>query len=966
VLAVGLLTPGFADASLVAERITEDNASERLIGGPDAIGGVGDWYLANDVVEVIVDDPAREHGKLNHGGTIVDAGLRGRRGEDQFARLFPIVNMNQRVLLNYDTMWAEVEPGDAWARLVVSSSQGMSTLQRGGALARWFDLLVPATEEVEKVFVETEYKVFPGEPFVHITTTLRNEGDRPAPVFAYGDVWMRGGRGMRSFVGNTLQPERSRGFHHRSFDQHHMLAAGEAMAPFTFVAMAGLPQFPPVAYAIFTPERARRGLLNFGVTGRHVTFVNAFISDPDWEEASPWRILAATREKLPGGAAWSFERRLLVSGGDDIAAATDVIFPLLGLADGSSGVAGRVAPPNLRASIAVETLREGAPVTQIATATEGPVAGSYRAVLPPGEYVLTLRAEHREARRLPVTVEAGRFSEVPLQRFEQTGFMRFAPAFADGGPGRLIVSGVGESHDPTFGAELLDFRIDGEPVASGTETNEIHFVGNDRDPSRVALPAGRYRITATRGPEFEIAQVEIEVPGSGGEVRVEPFELRRVVALRGIASGDFHVHAQASDDSGMGNEARLRSYVAEYVDVMVTSDHDNLADFEPALDALGVRDRIRVLQGVEITSSVPSGPAPWTIGHHNAWPIPRLPTAHRGGAPPSQNLSVAELYSRLRSDYGARVVQLNHPFGKEPGPIEESYFTHLGRAGEPYDPARPIDADPNRLLLERASDGHTRAIDFDAIEVMNGSSFERYRRGREAWYSLLKQGFRRTATGNSDSHGPDQKAGYPRNYVYVDRKDFDPQTFDAAIREGRLFTTNGPLIAAFRANDARMGETAVAVDGRVRVQLAVAAAPWVPVDEVRLLVNGEVVRTYRDLVAAEKVMRLLRTEELDLERDAFLTLEAGAPLDADPARWCAERGGVYASLIAPGFVAQALSNPIYVDVDGDGRFASPGLAPPDDAAGASRRLVVTALVLLLLAVVWWRLRVRAGLQGGGV
>jgi hypothetical protein len=279
---------------------------------------------------------------------------------------------------------------------------------------------------------------------------------------------MRGGRGMRSFVGNTLSVDRSRGFHHRSFDHRDMLAAREAMAPFTFVAMAGLPRFPPVVYAIFTPERARRGLLNFGVTGKHVTFVSAFTSDPDWEEVSLLRILAATRKELAGGAEWSFERRLLVSGGDDIAAVTDVIFPLLGRADGSSGVAGRVAPAHVRAVVHVETARDGVPVTQVATATQGPEAGRYRAVLPPGEYVLTVRAEHRKARRLPVTVEAGRFAEVRLQSFEETGFVRFDPAFADGGPGRLIVSGMDEWRDPTFGAELLDFRIDGEPVSSGT------------------------------------------------------------------------------------------------------------------------------------------------------------------------------------------------------------------------------------------------------------------------------------------------------------------------------------------------------------------------------------------------------------------------------------------------------------------------------------------------------------------
>ena len=42
-------------APLVAERITDANFPCRTIGGPDAIGGVGDWYLANDVVEVVVD-----------------------------------------------------------------------------------------------------------------------------------------------------------------------------------------------------------------------------------------------------------------------------------------------------------------------------------------------------------------------------------------------------------------------------------------------------------------------------------------------------------------------------------------------------------------------------------------------------------------------------------------------------------------------------------------------------------------------------------------------------------------------------------------------------------------------------------------------------------------------------------------------------------------------------------------------
>ncbi len=74
-------------------------------------------------------------------------------------------------------------------------------------------------------------------------------------------------------------------------------------------------------------------------------------------------------------------------------------------------------------------------------------------------------------------------------------------------------------------------------------------------------------------------------------------------------------------------------------------------------------------------------------------------------------------------------------------------------------------------------------------------------------------------------------------------------------------------------------------------------------------------------------MRLRERVELDLPRDSFLTLEAGAPLDAVPAEWAASHAGEYAEVVARGFLPAAFTNPIWVDVDGDGRFAAPGLPP---------------------------------------
>jgi hypothetical protein len=508
--------------------------------------------------------------------------------------------------------------------------------------------------------------------------------------------------------------------------------------------------------------------------------------------------------------------------------------------------------------------------------------------------------------------------------------------------------------------ELLGFRLDGRPAESASETRDLVFGALPGDPERLALPPGRYRLTATRGLEWDAASLELELPEEGSELLVPPFALARALALPGMTSADLHVHAAASDDSGVPVEARIRSFLAEGVDVIASTDHDHLGSYEPALAALGAGGRLRVIQGVEVTSSAPLPTAPWTLGHHNAWPIPYRPLAPHRGAPPSQEISVAELYASLRREYGARVLQMNHPLGREPGIERGSYLSHLGVAGEPYRPELPLDAEPNRWLLAVAADGRTRALDFDLFEVMNGRDFDQYLRTREVWYSLLRQGLRRTGTGNSDTHGPDEVAAYPRNYVAVGRG-ASAEDFDAALVAGRSFFTTGPLLLRFAANGAGMGETAAAPGGRVRVELALAAAPWVPVDEVRLLLDGRVLRRFATDPpgAAREGVRFRRELELRLARDAFLTLEAGAPLDADPEAWGRERGGLYARAVAPGFVPQLVANPIWIDVDGDGiaSLPAPGARAPD--AGAVERLVATAALVVALALVWWRLRARA-------
>ena len=56
VFALAVVAARGAGAVPIAGRITGAEAAQRLFGGSDAAGGIGDWYVSNGVVEAIVDD----------------------------------------------------------------------------------------------------------------------------------------------------------------------------------------------------------------------------------------------------------------------------------------------------------------------------------------------------------------------------------------------------------------------------------------------------------------------------------------------------------------------------------------------------------------------------------------------------------------------------------------------------------------------------------------------------------------------------------------------------------------------------------------------------------------------------------------------------------------------------------------------------------------------------------------------
>jgi hypothetical protein len=88
----------------------------------------------------------------------------------------------------------------------------------------------------------------------------------------------------------------------------------------------------------------------------------------------------------------------------------------------------------------------------------------------------------------------------------------------------------------------------------------------------VRLPAGEYKVTYTRGPEYVVMQKSITVPSA--EKHRESFRLKRWIDLakRGWFSGDHHVHAAGcghyeSPTAGVTPESMMRHILGEDLDV---------------------------------------------------------------------------------------------------------------------------------------------------------------------------------------------------------------------------------------------------------------------------------------------------------------------------------------------------------------------------------------------------------------
>jgi hypothetical protein len=333
----------------------------------------------------------------------------------------------------------------------------------------------------------------------------------------------------------------------------------------------------------------------------------------------------------------------------------------------------------------------------------------------------------------------------------------------------------------------------------------------------VALSPGWYKVLATRGLEYDLPSARVEI--KAGKTSAVTLSLSRVIDSTGAIAADLHLHSMKSKDSNIMLESRVISLIAEGVELAVSTDHDSITDYAPVLQSLGVEGLISTMIGEEITTAEPN------LGHFNTFPI----TPNTEGSFPepvfSFRTTADDLFTQARAlSDGPEVIQVNHP-RMEP---KLGYFSIMS-------------LDPK---TGKAAPGFS--LNFDTIEVFNGlelAHLDKVEQNLQDWYSLLTLGYRKVATGSSDSHVLSlQEVGYPRTYVFTD----DTQTLNKtdvidALKAGRAMVTNGPYLRALANGVGPGGEVAADKTGKVTVRIEVQAAPWVDVSSVEIVVNGEVV-----------------------------------------------------------------------------------------------------------------------------
>jgi hypothetical protein len=1025
-LLLGALACGSERPRAFAGQVT---SKSQLIGGPRALGEIGDYRLSNSRVRFIVQsiDSARAFGTF--GGSLIDADLArpeeqadprtGLNGQDGLGELFATFFLSSARPEKIEVIDDGHSGHHARVRVTGSPTDFFTSthLLDQAALGPGLKFAV-------------DYALGPEDDFLVITASVLNTtaDELGFPVFIVpipvGFIALFG-EGQPLFIPGEAGYD-ARFTLQRAYGRSYRLPALPGLTPrvvaidahrvsyglmFCTTCKSPLPTgLPGVQGYVWNHRDVFSAYADIQPESVHVPFVSGSLFG---------LFVGELPEKLPAGAAHSTSLELHV-GAPGVSTQTDALYGEQG--DDTGAVSGVV-----REEVTLQPVPDATVVFFAGTDSKGDAVtsarsdpeGRFRAQLPPGKYAAIARkAPHPNAAPVQISVAYNRttYFEPILPRTailavevtDETGRRIPAKVSLD-----APYSFARADQDPkTF---LYDLRLgdpyratDIVPDTADPETRR-YLEGVLRVPlgrGSLEVRPGAYRLTASRGPAYAIATREVTLL-AGVETQAS-FVLQRLLPSRGRVAADLHVHAIGSIDSDVLLADRATGYAAEGVDFIALTEHNALLDIRPTLERLQLTEFVQSTVGSEVSSL--------EAGHWNAYPLQYLPGPAAHGAVDWPRRPPQAIFDDLRASGpdGGVVVQANHPRDATLG-----YFTAYGVTGDALTGEASHDW-PGQVGITAPSGPEFGAgrvsLDFDAIEVLTGKRVDRLRTLRvpqvlpppprpptcdvapslpclgppgtivrdsdnlvaypgslEDWEHLLDRGVRVTAVGNSDSHSLLDEPGYPRNLVELGHEwtfasEVGEDEVAAAIKAGRNQLTNGPEITLVALDPLQRGPDGEPLEvpvgdllrsdssGQLDVHVIVDAAPWIDVQRASILVGrgrpcDESMSDCHEVplpldptkVPAGAVRRLdvVAHVPIPVGQDAWVSARA----DGDKSLWpvsiplevppllvadaiAAVAGAVgYTNPLGNMVPTQrtivrpfALTNPIYIDGDGDGRF----------------------------------------------
>jgi Tol biopolymer transport system component len=402
---------------------------------------------------------------------------------------------------------------------------------------------------------------------------------------------------------------------------------------------------------------------------------------------------------------------------------------------------------------------------------------------------------------------------------------------------------------------------------------EAHYFDTS-GTSEITVPTGGVEVDVMRGFENHFEQHKVEVKADSTAqltVRLAPL-LVEVDTTSNWVSGDVHVHMNYAGTYRNTPAHLVEQAAAENLgiveDLVVNKEQriPDMAYFSPQLDPASTADHL-LLHGQEFHTSY------W--GHLGLLNLTRnfiLPgyTAYPNTAASSlypANANVAD----MAHEQGALVGYV-HPFDSVPDPGKD---------------------DP--LTSELPADVALGKVDY--IEVLG---FSDHKSTAEVWYKLLNCGFRLPTAAGTDFMGNYASlrgpVGLNRVYAEVPLWPLKIEPWLAAIKAGRTFATNGPLLRFSLGGQGIGGE--VRLEKKQEVHFSAELFSMVPVDHLQVVCNGKVARELA-----------MNSERTGAHIDAFVPIAASG--------WCVLRAfSDKAEYPILDLYPYATTSPVYVNVAG--------------------------------------------------